>query len=143
MFKKAAIALALILFPAVASAQHHQHSDAAKKAQHDHAKAASAEHVNFPQLLMEKRAELKLTDEQIAKLEDISARMAQHHAEMKKAGAKHDHAAGSKLHDELLAIFTEDQLAKVRPLMKDHMAGKCAAEDKECKVEAKKKAPVQ
>ncbi len=142
MVRKAIFTLALLLFPAVASAQHHQHSDVAKKAQHDHAKAA-AEHANFPQMLMEKRAELKLTDEQVAKLEDVAAKMAQHHAEMKKAGAKHDPAAGSKLHDELLSIFTEDQLVKIRPLMKDHMAAKCAAEDKECKVEAKKKAPVQ
>ena len=138
MLRNAALTLALLLLPAVATAQH-THGDAAKKTDHPaHASAEAKAHVHLPELLMQKRTELNLTDEQVAKLEDVSAKMVQHHAEMKKAGAKHDTSVQSKLHEELLSIFTEEQLTKIRPLMKQHMEGKCAADDKQCKTGEKK-----
>lgn len=144
MFRQAALMIALTLVPAVASAQQHQH-DAPKKPQHEHTTAVRpSDHTNFVQLLMEKRVELKLTEEQITKLENASAKMTKLHAEMKKTGAKYDHSADNKMHDELLAIFTEEQLVKIRPLMKAHIEGKCdASADKQCKLEAPKKTSIQ
>ena len=144
MLRKAALTIALTLLPAIASAQQHSHGDAAKKQSHEHSTAEMSGQGDFAHFLMEKRAELKLTEEQIAKLEDISARMAQHHAQMKKAGAKPDQAAGTRMHEELMSIFTEEQLVKIRPLMKEHMEAMCGTgEEKQCKVHTSKKAPIQ
>jgi hypothetical protein len=145
MLRNAALTIALVLLPAIASAQEHSHTDAAKKAHHDHAAVQAGGHVDFAQVLMKNKAELKLTEEQITKLEDLSAKMTKHHAEMMKSGAKPvEHTADSKLHEELMAIFTEEQRAKIHPLMKQHMEGVCAkSEDKQCKMDAHKKMEIQ
>ena len=147
MFRQAAIAIALTLLPVAASAQEHQHNETAtaKKAEHSHMSTAKpGEHVNFAQLIVQKRAELKLTDEQVAKLEDVSAKMAQHHAAMAKPGApKADEADHAKMHDSLMSIFTEEQAVKVRELMKQHKEHCDMGGEKECKMDtAKKKAPL-
>jgi hypothetical protein len=171
MLKRIAFLFALLLMPSAVMAQNQP-----QEKKHDHAAAAS-EHKSFPQLIIQKRADLNLTDEQVAKLEAISVKMAAHHkamaehhdnmaehhqqmkakqaekaemkAEMKadKAEMKHDamqHNAMSEeqLHDEFFAIFTPDQLAKVKPLMKEHMDALCASEGEggeHCKMMEKKK----
>ena len=130
MLRKFVIALALMFLPTVAFAQEHQHHGAAKKHEH-HMKG---EHKDFAQHLIEKRADLNLTDAQIEKLRALSAKMGEHHKAMTKA-AKHDTKAESSLHGELMAIFTEEQLEKVRPLMKAHMDAMCGGAQKHCKVE--------
>jgi chromosome segregation ATPase len=157
MFKRIAFLSALLLMPTAAMAQ-----DQPQEKKHDHA-ATAAKHTPFPQLLIQKRAELNLTDEQVAKLEAISAKMAEHHnemaehhdkmaehkqqmkteqaekKEMKHDGMKHDKSAAS-MHDELFSIFTPEQLEKVKPLMKEHMAAMCAGEGEEqCKMMKMKK----
>jgi hypothetical protein len=143
MLRQSLIALALTLLPVAASAQEHQHGEtgAAKKAEHSHMSAMKhGEHVNFAQLIMQKRAELKLTDEQVAKLEDVSVKMQQHHAAMGKPGTPQateaDHA---KMHDSLMSIFTEEQAVKVRELMKQHKDQCGMGEEKQCKMETAKK----
>jgi choline dehydrogenase-like flavoprotein len=145
MLRKVAFTIALTLLPAVASAQEHNHPATTTKTQHEHAAAAkTGEHMNFVQMVMAKRAELKLTDEQIAKLEDASAKMAKHHAAMEKSDVKPSEADRSKMHEELMSIFTEEQAVKVKEMMKQHMAGMCAmGEDKQCKMESKKKEQLQ
>lgn len=159
MLKRIAFLSVLLLLPSAAMAQDHPH--AAPQTKHDHA-AAAGEHAHFPQLLIQKRAELQLTEEQIVKLEAISAKMAAHHkamsehhdkmaehhekmkteqAEMKSMkhdGMKHDKPEAA-MHDELFSIFTPEQLEKVKPLMKEHMASMCASEGGEhCKMMEKK-----
>jgi len=127
MMKRFVLLCALALLPSAAMAQ-----------QHDHAKAKpAAAHANFVRELIAAKAELKLTDEQITKLESLSVRMDEMHAKMgemhaKMSSAGADSAARSdartahaqmegKLHADLLAVFTEAQLTKVRPMMKAHM----------------------
>jgi hypothetical protein len=56
-------------------------------------------------------------------LEAFSVKMDEHHKNM---AAHHAKAADAekmegKMHSDLLAVFTEEQLVKVRPLMKAHM----------------------
>ena len=121
MIKRFALALALVLLPGAAMAQHHDH---AKK----EAVKPAAEHMNFARELIAAKADLKLSDEQITKLEAFAVKMDEHHKKMgdhhAKAAAKSaDDAvkAESKMHTDLLAIFSEEQLVKVRPLMKAHM----------------------
>ena len=145
MLRNAALTLTLVLLPAIASAQDHSHSDTAKKPHSDHAAMQASHHVDFAQVVMKNKAELRLTDEQIAKLEDISVKMGKHHAEMKKAGAKQmDRASESKLHEELMDLFTEEQRAKIHPLMKQHMDEMCGkGEDKQCKMDGHKKMQIQ
>ena len=147
MLRQAAIAIALTLLPVAASAQEHKHGETAtaKKAEHSHTTTMKhSEHVNFAQVIMQKRAELKLTDEQVAKLEDVSAKMEQHHAAMGKPGApKATEADHAKMHESLMSIFTEEQAVKVRDLMKQHKEHCGMGEEKECKMDANKKKAVQ
>jgi hypothetical protein len=132
MIKRFALVLALALMPSAVMAQHHDHAKEAAK--------PKAEHMNFAKELMAAKADLKLTAEQVTKLEALSVKMDEMHAkmaEMHKGGGEHaahgaakpadaahsgDHAQmEGKLHADLLAVFTEEQLVKVRPLMKAHM----------------------
>jgi hypothetical protein len=121
MIKRMALALALVMLPGAAMAQHHDHAKPAAK--------PAAEHMNFARELIAAKADLKLTDDQIKKLEAFAVKMDEHHKKMDgqhaaKADAKADEAAvkaESKMHTDLLAVFTEEQLVKVRPLMKAHM----------------------
>lgn len=125
MLKRVVLALAFVMLPGAAMAQHQEHTkkDAAKPA---------AEHMNFARELIAAKAELKLTADQIVKLEAFSAKMDEHHKMMGAHHAKADAKAEAKtsddaakaemkMHTDLLAIFTEEQLVKVRPLMKAHM----------------------
>jgi hypothetical protein len=120
MIRKFVLALALLMVPGAAMAQHHEHAKPA---------AAKTEHVNFAQELIAAQADLKLTAEQIKKLEVFSAKMDEMH---KKMAAQHTSAEGhaahgtaahdeGKMHAELLKLFSEEQLTKVRPMMKAHM----------------------
>jgi hypothetical protein len=118
VIKKFVFALTLMLLPGAAMAQHHEHAQSTTS-------KASAAHSNFARELMAK-AELKLTADQLARLDVLAMRMdelhkkADHHAGAAKS--KQDHAQGErKLHDDLLAVFNDEQLVKVRPLMKAHM----------------------
>lgn len=121
MIKRIALALALVMLPGAAMAQHHDHAKPVAK--------SVAEHMNFARELIAAKAELKLTDDQIKKLEAFAVKMDEHHKKMESHhAAKVDAKAGddavkaeSKLHTDLLAVFTEEQLVKVRPLMKAHM----------------------
>jgi hypothetical protein len=117
--KKMLLVLGMIMLPTAAMAQHNDH----------HAKshtAAKAGHMNFAQELIAAKADLKLTAEQLTKLEVFSKKMDDLHKNMDAHHGKamsHDDMAKmeGKLHTDLLAIFTEEQLVKVRPLMKAHM----------------------
>ncbi|HET9440363.1 MAG TPA: hypothetical protein VFO52_09340 [Longimicrobiales bacterium] len=128
MMKRLALVLALVLLPGAAMAQQHQHQQAKPE-------AGKAEHMNFARELIAAKADLKLSAEQITKLEAFSAKMDEMH---KKMAAMHKDSAQAhaghgemkqgnmaemegKMHADLLAIFTEDQLVKVRPMMKAHM----------------------
>ena len=53
----------------------------------------------------------------------FSVKMDEHHKNMAEHHAKAGDAAKmeGKLHSDLLAVFTEEQLVKVRPMMKAHM----------------------
>ena len=114
MIRKALFVFALLLMPGVAMAQHHDHH-AAKP-------AAKADHVNFAKDLIGLKADLKLSDEQVRKLESLSVKMDEMH---KKMEAHHGNAADAskaedKMHAELLALFNEEQVVKVRALLKAH-----------------------
>jgi hypothetical protein len=128
MIKRFILVLALALMPAAAMAQQHEHAMGAAK--------PAAEHMNFARQLIAAKADLKLTNDQVTKLEALAIRMDEHHKQMGQQAAKadaqaakadaqaaHDDAAKSegKMHADLLAIFNEEQLVKVRPLMKAHM----------------------
>jgi hypothetical protein len=121
--KRVLIVSALMLLPTAAMAQQHEH------AQPHAAKPAAAEHANFAKELIAAKADLKLTDDQIKKLEALSVRMDEHHKNMGAHHSEHaktgDEAAKmeGKIHADLLAIFTEEQLVKVRPMMKAHHEG--------------------
>jgi hypothetical protein len=127
MIKRMALVLGLALLPSAAMAQ-----------QHDHAKPAAkpaAEHMNFARELIAAKVDLNLTTEQVSRLEALAVKMDEMHAMMAakhKAGEHAAHAAPAKpaadhaqmegkMHADLLAVFTEEQLVKVRPLMKAHM----------------------
>lgn len=119
MTKRLMLALALMLLPTAAMAQHADHAKA-----HATTKTAS-EHLNFAQELIAAKAALNLTDAQIKKLEVFSAKMDEHHKNMDAHHAKMSHEEMAKMeksmHTDLLAVFTEEQLVKVRPMMKAHM----------------------
>lgn len=122
MFKKFAIALALVLLPGVAAAQQNAH-DA-----HAAHMAARKEHANFAQELIAAKADLKLTADQVQKLEALSVKMDEMHKKMDKDQAKADahasHMASPEvqnLHNELMKVFTEEQMVKVQAMMKAHM----------------------
>ncbi len=122
MLKKFVIALALVLLPGVAAAQQHAHD-----AHSAHA-AARKEHANFAQQLIAAKADLKLTAEQVQKLEAISVKVDEMHKKMEKEQVKADahasHMASPEvqnLHNELMKVFTEEQLVKVHALMKADM----------------------
>jgi len=113
MMRRVVLALALALLPSAAMAQHHDHGK-------QEAGKPAAEHANFARELIAAKAELKLTNDQVKKLEAVAVRMDEHHKKMPAAQMKADEKAEAKLHNDLLAIFTEEQLAKVKPLMKAH-----------------------
>jgi hypothetical protein len=120
MMKRMMLAFALMLLPTAAMAQHADHAKA-----HDAAKP-SAGHMNFAQELIAAKADLKLSAAQIQKLEVFSARMDEHHRKMAAHHGEtmsHEEMAKmeSKMHTDLFAVFTEEQLVKVRPMMKVHM----------------------
>lgn len=141
MIKRFALVLALALMPGAAMAQQHEHAkDAAK---------AKAEDMNFARELIAAKADLGLTAEQVTKLEAMAVKMDEMHAKMaEKHKGMANHAAHGeakpadqaqmegKMHADLLAIFNEEQLVKVRPLMKAHME-KCEHMKGEKKTEHK------
>jgi Spy/CpxP family protein refolding chaperone len=132
MMKRVALALALTLVPAAAMAQ------TAEAAHKDHAKMMGQEmsHEAFVQSVIAKRAELELTDDQVAKLTKLKTKLTDH-AKMMKAHEKpmqqdmkemkhdgkampHGDPAMAELHKEFMAVFTDAQKAKVDALMKAH-----------------------
>ena len=136
MVRRLALALALTVLPAAAMAQ------GATGEHKEHAKMMSQElsHEAFVQGLIEKRAELELTDDQVAKLAAFKTKLSEHHKAMKAAPKhemkemKHDAAAAkhdakamahedpamAELHKEFMAVFTDAQRVKVEALMKAH-----------------------
>lgn len=114
MVRKALFVMALLLVPGAAMAQNHDHH-AAKP-------AAKAEHGNFAKELIALKADLKLSDEQITKLEALSVKMDEMHKKMADHHAKASESAKSedKMHADLLAVFNEEQIVKVRALIKAH-----------------------
>jgi hypothetical protein len=120
MMKQLMLAIPLMLLPTVAMAQHADHAKAPAAAK------PAAEHKNFAQELIAAKPELNLTDAQIKQLDALSVKMDEHHKNM---GAHHGNTMSredvakmeSAMHTQLLAIFTEEQLVKVRPMMKAHM----------------------
>ena len=136
MFRKLAIAITLCVLPTAALAQEHQHNGAAKPV--EHAKV----HRTLPQILIENRAELNLTEEQIAKLEALAAKMQSHHKSQMKIGAgsvgHHGPSAAKshdKMHDELLSLFNETQKEQVKAMIRKHLEACKEGDGMHCKVE--------
>ena len=118
MIKQSLLLLSFALLPSAALAQHHDHPQ----------QEAKAAHSNFARELIAAKADLKLSDEQIKKLEGFALKMDEMHKKMEHHAAKTEAKSEadaikteSRLHTDLLAIFNEEQLAKVKPLMKAHM----------------------
>lgn len=124
-----AFGLALLALPQAARAQQH-HEHAAPKA------AAKAHMENPARTVIGARAELKLTDDQVKKLEAIALRMDAHHKSMSGGHGASAHGAGAhgadkhemgksenQIHKDFFAIFTEDQLVEVKKVMAAHHAG--------------------
>jgi hypothetical protein len=121
MIKRFIFAIALALLPTAAMAQHHDYPKHEGPKHH----AANGAH-NYALELIAAKADLKLTDEQIKKLEVFAVKMDEMHNKLDHHSAKPEAKAEAakaelKLHDDLFAIFTEEQSVKVRPLMKAHM----------------------
>jgi hypothetical protein len=135
MIRKLALTLAFMLLPAAAMAQEHKPHHPA-----GHTAAAATEHKDFALQLIEKRAELKLTDAQVAKLRALSAEMAEHHKEMSEdhaaMDAEHREEMEEKMHAKLRAVFDQNQLKTVHELMAKHHAEMACkhGEDGKCKV---------
>lgn len=115
--------LALLTVPQAARAQHHDHAAAPGA-------VAKAHTENPARALIAARAELELTDVQVKKLEAIALRMDAHHKSMgggrKAHGSAAHHEVGQserQIHKDFLAIFTEEQLPKVKQVMAAHHAG--------------------
>ena len=136
MIRKLALTFAFMMLPAAAMAQDHK---AHHPAGHGTA-AAAGEHKDFALQLIEKRAELKLTDAQVAKLRALSAEMVEHHKQMSAQHASmtaEDRAEmEEKMHGKLRAVFDKDQLKTVHALMAKHHAEMACShgEDGKCKV---------
>jgi hypothetical protein len=116
--KRIVLALALAFVPSAALAQHHEHSKPTT--------AKPAAHSNFARDLIAAKTDLKLTAAQITRLEAVAVRMDEMHKHpaqhAEHAKSKEDHGQSEeKLHADLMSIFSEEQLVKVRPLMKAHM----------------------
>ena len=114
MIKQSLLLLSFALLPSAALAQHHDHPQ----------QEAKAAHSNFARELIAAKADLKLSDEQIKKLEAFALKMDEMHKKMEHHAAKSEADAiktEAKLHTDLLAIFNEEQLVNVKPLMKAHM----------------------
>jgi len=140
MIRKLVLTFAFMLLPTAAMAQDHKaHHGAAHGAT-----AGAAEHKDFALQLIEKRAELKLTDAQVAKLRALSVEMTEHHKQMATEHASMDaeHRADmeEKMHTKLRAVFDKEQLKAVNALMAKHHAemsckhgedGKCKAPSRE------------
>lgn len=136
MLKKLVLCLAFTLMPAAAMAQHqHGGHDAAKPKDNGHA-AMMKQHEAFVEHVIEERAELKLTDEQVVKLRKFAAKMVEHHKmEMAHAAAgHHDAATEGKMHKEFDSIFTEAQLAKVNEMRAEHAKSCMPSGEKQCKM---------
>src|SRR5688500_10786013 len=117
MVKKFILACAFLFIPTAAMAQQHtgHHSPT-------HAGSASAgEHKDFALQLIEKRAELKLTDVQVTKLRELSAKMAEHHKSMGKDAEK-DAEMEELMHSKVRAVFDKEQLRKVEAMLVKHVA---------------------
>ena len=109
MIKKVIFALALVMLPTAAMAQHHDHG----------AKQEANVHAEFIKQLVALKADLKLTDQQIKKIEAFSLKMEAMHKNGADHHAKPDAAkTAEKLHAELLDIFTEEQQQKIGALIK-------------------------
>jgi hypothetical protein len=136
MIRKLALTLAFMLLPAAAMAQEHKPHHPA-----GHGTAAAAgEHKDFALQLIEKRAELKLTDAQVEKLRALSAEMAEHHKKMSAdhaaMDAEHRVEMEEKMHAKLRAVFDQNQIKTVHELMVKHHAEMACMhnEDGKCKV---------
>lgn len=81
MKKIALLAVALTVVPAVARAQEHQH-EMKQDTQAQHMHMMMQQHEQFVQSLVDKRAELSLTADQVTKLEAFKTKMAAHHKAM-------------------------------------------------------------
>jgi hypothetical protein len=134
MIRKLALTVAFMLLPAAAMAQDHKaHHGAA------HGATAAAEHKDFALQLIDKRAELKLTDAQVEKLRALSVEMTEHHKQMgadhASMNAEHRAEMEEKMHAKLRAVFDKDQLKTVHELMaKHHAEMSCKhGEDGKCK----------
>lgn len=81
MKKIALLAVALTVVPAMARAQEHQH-EMKQDTQAQHMHMMMQQHEQFVQSLIDKRAELNLTADQVTKLEAFKTKMAAHHKAM-------------------------------------------------------------
>lgn len=120
MIKRMMLVVGMMLvpmLPGAAMAQHAGHHDA------KHKEAVSA---NFADQLIHTIPDLKLTPTQITKLQAIGVRMEALHKEMQ---SNHHPDAATKaardkkeaqIHEDLLAVFTKDQVAKVEALLQAH-----------------------
>lgn len=146
MVRKLVLAAAFMFVPAVAMAQDHSahHTPAKREAAAEHHKAgaehhkAGADHKNFAKQLLEQRADLKLSEAQVKKLEALSAKMAEHHEGMGK-DAEHDMEMEEKMHAQLRAVFTPEQMKKVHALMVKHAEHACGGDgkDEKCGIKSK------
>ena len=105
----------LAMTPDTAAAQHAGHGS----------KPAAEAHADNPaRHLIATRAELKLTDAQVIKLEAIAHRMDAHHKSMgghHGGAAKAAHAkVEAKIHEDFFGIFNDEQMIKVKAVMKAH-----------------------
>src|SRR5688572_16685330 len=134
MFRKLVLTCALMFVPGVAMAQHTGHH-----APTHSASAGVGEHKDFALQLIEMRAELNLSDAQVAKLRALSAKMAEHHKTMGK-NAEHDAAMEELMHSKLRAVFTDpEQLKKFEALMTKHVAEVCGGNGADTKCPAASK----
>ena len=113
MIKRIVFALALVMLPTAAMAQHHDHG--AKQ-------EATNVHAEFIKQLIALKADLKLTDQQIKQIEAFSVKMEAMHKNAADHHAKPDAAkTAEKMHADLLSIFTDEQQQKISALIKAHM----------------------
>ena len=126
MFKKLLMALALTMLPAAAMAQdhsaHHGKASDAKPATDAHA-AMRKQHEGFLHYVVTQRDALKLTADQVKKVEAYAKKVEDHHKEEAAdaaAGHKVDAAHEKKMHDDFLLIFTDAQKAQIKVLQQKY-----------------------
>lgn len=122
MFKKTLMVLALTMLPAAAMAQdhsaHHGKASDAKPVPDAHAEMRK-QHEGFLHYVVTQRAALKLTAEQVAKVEAYAKKVEDHHKEEAAhaaAGHKVDAAHEKKMHADFELIFTDAQKAQLKVL---------------------------